>query len=152
VWNLTAIEDGTLFSFFGIEDLVNVTSPALYLGGQPIGLIPIVDKSDARRAGIPTNLFSLTATYAFDNGLAFSGSMVAVDSVYSGQSQVVQLPSYTKFDLGVSYETGPWLFRAVVKNATNEKYFRANFTELFGSTIVLPELPRSLQATISYKF
>jgi iron complex outermembrane receptor protein len=40
----------------------------------------------------------------------------------------------------------------VVKNATNEKYFRANFTELFGSTIVLPERPRSFQATVSYKF
>jgi len=39
-----------------------------------------------------------------------------------------------------------------VKNATNEKYFRANFTELFGSTIALPEKPRSFQATVSYKF
>lgn len=152
VWNLTALENGTLFSFFGIEDLVNVTDPTLYLGGQPIGLVLIDEKSDARRAGIPTNLYSLTATYAFDNGLALSGSMVAVDSVYSGQSQAVKLPSYTKFDLGASYETGPWLFRLVVKNATNEKYFRANFTELFGSTIVLPELPRSFQGTISYKF
>lgn len=152
VWNLTALENGTLFSFFGIEDLVNVTDPTLYLGGQPIGLVLIDEKSDARRAGIPTNLYSLTATYAFDNGIALSGSMVAVDSVYSGQSQAVKLPSYTKFDLGASYETGPWLFRLVVKNATNEKYFRANFTELFGSTIVLPELPRSFQGTISYKF
>lgn len=152
VYNLTAIEDGTLFSFFGIEDLVNVANPALYLGGQPIGLIPINSKSDARRAGIPTNLYSLTGTYAFDNGLAFSGSMVAVDSVYSGQSKAVKLPAYVKFDAGVTYETGPWLFRGVVKNLTDKKYFRANFTELFGSTIVLPELPRSFQATVSYKF
>lgn len=152
VWNLTALESGTLFSFFGIEDLVNVSNPALYLGGQPIGLVLIDEKSDARRAGIPTNLYSLTATYAFDNGIALSGSMVSVDSVYSGQSQAVKLPAYTKFDLGASYETGSWLFRLVVKNATNEKYFRANFTELFGSTIVLPELPRSFQGTISYKF
>lgn len=152
VYNLTALQDGTLFSFFGIEDLVNVSNPALYLGGQPIGLVPITSKSDARRAGIPTNLYSLTATYAFDNGLALSGSMVSVDSVYSGQSQAVKLPAYTKFDAGLTYETGPWLFRAVVKNVTDKKYFRANFTELFGSTIVLPELPRSFQGTVSYKF
>lgn len=152
VYNLTALESGTLFSFFGIEDLANVSNPALYLGGQPIGLVPIGSKSDARRAGIPTNLYSLTGTYAFDSGLALSASMVKVDSVYSGQSQAVKLPAYTKFDLSASYETGPWLFRMVVKNATNEKYFRANFTELFGSTIVLPELPRSFQGTISYKF
>lgn len=152
VWNLTALEAGETFSFFGIEDLVNVTNPALYLGGQPIGNIPILTKGDARRAGIPTNLYSLTATYAFDFGLALAGSMVSVDSVYSGASQVVQLPSYTKFDASVSYETGPWVLRAVVKNVTDKKYFRANFTELFGSTIVLPELPRSFQATIAYKF
>ncbi|MCT2398965.1 TonB-dependent siderophore receptor [Novosphingobium mangrovi (ex Huang et al. 2023)] len=152
VYNLTAIENGTLFSFFGIEDLVNVSDPTLYLGGQPIGLVPINSKSDARRAGIPTNLYSLTATYGFDNGLALSASMVSVDSVYSGQSKAVKLPAYTLFDLGASYETGPWLFRLVVKNATNEKYFRANFTELFGSTIALPEKPRSFQGTVTYKF
>lgn len=152
VWNLTAIEDGTLFSFFGIEDLVNVADPSLYLGGQPIGLIPITSKSDARRAGIPTNLYSLTATYAFDNGLAFSASGVKVDSVYSGQSQAVKLPAYTKIDASISYETGPWLARVVVKNLTDKKYFRANFTELFGSTIVLPETPRSFQASLTYKF
>ncbi|WP_067734811.1 TonB-dependent siderophore receptor [Novosphingobium naphthalenivorans] len=152
VYNLTALEGGTLFSFFGAEDLVNVTDPSLYFGGQPIGLVAIPDKNASRRAGIPTNLYSATATYAFDNGLALSGSVVKVPSVYSGQSQVVKLPAYTLVDLSASYETGPWLFRLVVKNATNEKYFRANFTEIFGSTIVLPEKPRSFQGTISYKF
>jgi len=40
----------------------------------------------------------------------------------------------------------------VVKNVTNATYYRANFTELFGSTIVLPERPRSFQASIVYKF
>lgn len=152
VYNLTALTNGTLFSFFGIEDLVNVSDPSLYLGGQPIGLVPITSKSDSRRAGIPTNLYSLTATYAFDNGLALSASGVKVDSVYSGQSQAVKLPAYTKIDAAISYETGPWLARLVVKNVTDKKYFRANFTELFGSTIVLPELPRSFQAALTYKF
>jgi iron complex outermembrane receptor protein len=152
VYNLTALEDGSLFSFFGIEDLVNVSNPASYLGGQPIGLVLIPDKNASRRAGIPTNLYSLTATYAFDNGLALSASGVKVDSVYSGQSQAVRLPGYTKADVSVSYETGPWLARVVVKNVTDKKYFRANFTELFGGTIVLPELPRSVQASLTYKF
>jgi len=152
VYNLTALEEGTIFSFFGIEDLINVADPTLFLGGQPIGLLPVLTKSDARRAGIPTNLYSLTATYKFDIGLAFNASASFVDSVYSGQSQAVKLPGYTLVDVGATYETGPWLFRLVVKNATDEKYFRANFTELFGSTIVLPEKPRSFQATIKYKF
>jgi iron complex outermembrane receptor protein len=64
----------------------------------------------------------------------------------------VKLPAYTLVDLSISYETGPWLFRGVVKNATDEKYFRANFTELFGSTIALPERPRSFQGTVAYRF
>ncbi|MBB3981344.1 iron complex outermembrane receptor protein [Sphingobium fontiphilum] len=152
VYNLTALNDGVLFSFFGIEDLTNVSDPTLYLGGQPIGLVPIASKSDSKRAGIPEDMFSATATYAFDFGLALSASAVHVASVYSGQSQAVKLPSYTTVDLGASFETGPFLFRVVVKNATNEKYFRANFTELFGSTIVLPEKPRSFQASAVYKF
>ena len=151
VENLTAIGDGVLFSFFGIEDLKGI-NPALYLGGQPIGLVPIPNKAASRRAGIPEDLYSLNATYAFDNGIAVGATVTHVPSVFSGQSQVVRLPSYTLVDLSASWTSGPWLFRAVMKNATDAKYFRANFTELFGSTIVLPERPRNFQATVSYKF
>jgi len=151
VENLTAIGDGTLFSFFGAEDLKGI-NPALFWGGQPIGLVPIPNRNASRRAGIPEDLYSATATYSFDNGLALSGSITRVPEVFSGQSQVVKLPAYTLVDLSASFKTGPWLFRAVVKNATNASYFRANFTELFGATIALPERPRNWQATVVYKF
>lgn len=152
VYNLTALNDGMLFSFFGIEDLTNVTDPSLHLGGQLMGLLPISTKDQARRAGIPEDLYSATATYSFDNGLAFAGSVTHVPSVYSGQSQAVRLPAYTLVDASITYATGNWLFRGVVKNLTDAKYFRANFTELFGSTIALPERPRSWQASVVYKF
>jgi iron complex outermembrane receptor protein len=152
VTNLTFLDAGSTFSFFGVQDLVNVKDPSLIFGGQIGGLVPIPNKEAARRAGIPKNLYSLTGTYSFDNGIALSGSVVKVDSVYSGQSQVVKLPAYTLVDLGASYAKDNWLFRLVVKNATNATYFRANFTELFGSTIVLPEKPRSFQASVTYKF
>lgn len=152
VYNLTALGNGVLFSFFGIEDLKNVSDPSLYLGGQPIGLVLITDKEQSRRAGIPEDLYSATATYSFDNGIAVAASVTHVPSVFSGQSQAVKLPAYTLVDGSLSYTTGPWLLRAVVKNATNAKYFRANFTELFGSSIALPERPRSWQASVVYKF
>lgn len=152
VVNETYLQEGTAFSFFGIEDLVNVSDPTLYLGGQPIGLVLIGDENAAKRAGIPENLYSLTATYEFDNGFSLSGSVVDVEEVYSGQSQAVTLPAYTLVDLSASYEVDDWLFRVAVKNATDEEYFRANFTELFGSTIVLPEKPRSVEASIIFKF
>jgi iron complex outermembrane receptor protein len=35
---------------------------------------------------------------------------------------------------------------------TDERYFRSNFPNLFGSQVVLPELPRNFQARVSYKF
>ena len=152
VVNLTALEEGSLFSFFGAEDLVNVSDPALTFGGQPFGLLLIDGEEEARRQGIPENIYAFTATYQFDNGLALFGTVTDVEEVFSGQSRAVELPGYTLVDLGASYETENWLFRVNVKNLTNEEYFRANFTELFGSTIVLPELPRHIQATVSYKF
>ena len=152
VTNLTFLDAGSTFSFFGVQDLINVKDPSLIFGGQIGGLVPIPNKAAAARAGIPKNLYSLTGTYSFDNGLALAGSVVKVDSVYSGQSRVVKLPAYTLVDLSASYAKDNWLFRLVVKNATNATYFRANFTELFGSTIVLPEKPRSFQASVAYKF
>ena len=152
VYNLTGLNDGSLFSFFGVGDLTNVKDPSLYFGGQLFGLVPVANKNQSRRAGIPKDLFSATATYSFDNGLAFAGSVSHVPSVFSGQSQAIRLPAYTLVDGSVSYTKGPWLFRAVVKNLTNAKYFRANFTELFGGTIALPERPRSWQASVVYKF
>ncbi|MEO0607159.1 MAG: TonB-dependent receptor, partial [Pseudomonadota bacterium] len=152
VVNLTILEEGSQFSFLGAEDLSSV-NPILHYGGQPGGLVSSGGtRDDAKRAGIPENLYSLTATYEFDNGLALSGSVTDVEEVFSGQSQAVTLPAYTLVDLGASYEFENWLLRLNIKNATDEEYFRANFTELFGSTIVLPEQPRSVQASIIYKF
>ncbi len=152
VYNLSYLDAGTAFSFFGIQDLKNVTNPGLFLGGQPLGLVPIFTREASRRAGIPENVISGTATYAFDGGFALAASASHVQSVWSGQSQVVRLPAYTLVDLSASYKKDNWLFRAVVKNATDATYFRANFTELFGSTVVLPEKPRSFQATVAYSF
>lgn len=151
VTNATYKADGSAFSFFGAEDMTGVMDHSLHYGGQPIGL-NFLSPDMATRAGIPEELLTLTGTYSFDSGLSLSGSIVDVPSVYSGQSQVVELPGYTLVDLSASYEFGDWLLRASVKNATDEEYFRANFTELFGSTIVLPEKPRSFQASVIYKF
>ncbi|MEM5517696.1 TonB-dependent receptor plug domain-containing protein [Henriciella sp. AS95] len=150
--NETFLTDGTAFSFFGIDDMPNVTDPSLIYGGQPIGLVLIPDEDAAKRQGIPENMYSITGTYDFGNGFSVSGSAVNVEEVFSGQSRAVKLPGYTLVDLSASYEIDDWLFRVSVKNATDEEYFRANFTELFGSTIVLPEKPRSVQASVIYKF
>ena len=140
------------FNYFGIGDLVNAATPSLYLGGSQIGNVYPTTNSQARRPGIPHDVVSATATYAFDNGIAVNGDVSHVDSTFSGYNQKVKLPAYWLLNLGASYTKGPWLFRVVVKNVNNARYFRAGGQDLFGADIVLPQVPRNFQATVEFKF
>jgi len=149
--NLNTLEEGGRFSFYGAEDIPQI-DPALVYGSQVIGVPEATTKADAARAGVPENIFTFTGTYMFDSGFAINASIVSVDDVFSGYSQVVKLPSYTLLNIGVRYETENWAFSLTGKNLTDEKYFRANFPNLFGSQIVLPELPVHYQATASFRF
>jgi iron complex outermembrane recepter protein len=81
-----------------------------------------------------------------------NASVVDVDSTYSGYSQAVKLPSYTLLNASINYEWNDWRFSLTGKNLTDERYFRANFPNLFGSQIVLQELPRHYQAKVAYRF
>ncbi|MEO1036581.1 MAG: TonB-dependent receptor [Pseudomonadota bacterium] len=151
VINLATIQNGGNFSFYGAEDIPQI-DPTLLYGGLVIGEPAATSEDDARRAGVPEDIFSFTGTYAFDNGLSFSASVIDVDSVFSGYSQAVRLPSYTLVNAGIRWEGEQWAFGVVGKNLTDERYFRANFPNLFGSQIVLPELPQNWQASVSYRF
>ncbi|WP_421134327.1 TonB-dependent siderophore receptor [Alteromonas sp. A079] len=155
VINLTAKENGNQFGFLGAEDLVNLTDPSLVFGGNVIGLNLIGEgfaNTDGRKAGIPENIYTLTATYDFQNGYAANVSVVDVDEVASGFSASVILPSYTLVNAGISYQTEDWSVNVTVKNLTDERYFRSNFPDLFGSQIILPELPRHWNAKFAYRF
>ncbi len=150
VTNLNTKSSGNRFSFIGADDLPALPAGALY--GGTLGGFVSAGPSGSRRAGMPEDIWSATATYNFNNGIAVSGSLVNVDSVYSGFSNQVKLPDYTLINLGVVYETENWLFSFTGKNLTDEEYFRSNFPNLFGGTIVLPELPRHFQGRIQYRF
>jgi len=154
VYNLTALELGEQFGFFGIEHLPNVTDASLLYGGSVIGnnLVDSTDKESARKQGIPENIYTLNATYDFQNGYAVNASIIRADSTFSDFSQTVTLPAYTLVNAGVFYDAETWTASLSIKNLTDEDYFRANFPDLFGAQIVLPELPRHYQAKFSYKF
>jgi iron complex outermembrane receptor protein len=154
VYNLTALELGEQFGFFGIEHLPNVTDAFLLYGGSVIGnnLVDSSDKESARKQGIPENIYTLNATYDFQNGYAVNASIIRADSTFSDFSQTVTLPAYTLVNAGVFYDAESWTASLSIKNLTDEDYFRANFPDLFGAQIVLPELPRHYQAKFSYKF
>lgn len=138
------------FSFFGAEDFPLIDDPSILYGGYYSGNIR--SPLNSRRAGVPENIYTLTATYAFDKGWAIFGSVVDVEETISGFSARVKLPAYTLLNAGVSYETANWTFQLNGKNITNERYFRANFPNLFGGQIVLPELPWNWQARVTYRF
>jgi iron complex outermembrane receptor protein len=148
VTTLETVNSGGRFSFVGAQDVPNLPAGALY-GGALFGF---VTPTDGVRAGMPEEIISMTGTYDFLNGWAVSGSVVDVDAVTSGVAGSVELPSYTLFNLGVVYETENWVFNVTGKNLTDEDYFRANFPNLFGGQIVLPELPRHFQARVQYRF
>ena len=148
--NFASGADGHRFSFYGVEDLPAI-DPALLFGGQIGGPINVA-ASGGRRAGMPENIYSVYGTYLFDNGISVSASVTDVDSVPSGFSNSIILPAYTLVNMTLGYETESWKFSLTGKNLTDERYFRSNFPNLFGSTIVLPELPRHFIAKAQYTF
>jgi iron complex outermembrane receptor protein len=143
----------TQFSFMGGQDLINAgLAPYLGYGGTIGWLVPTPDR---RKAGIPENIYSLNLLFGFDQWVpGFSGTLSATkaDSTFSGYSQSVKLPGYTTVNAGVRYEKAGWAVGLQVKNLTDKLYFRSNFPDLFGSSVVLPELPRTVLVTADYKF
>ena len=149
VINLNTLEAGSRFSFIGSDDIPGVAPESIY-GGALGGSVIRPGPRGARRAGVPRNIASLTASYDFGSGVAVSASAVDVSAVHSGFSNSVMLPAYTLLNTGLVVERGNWTFTVAAKNLTDERYFRANFPNLFGGVIVLPELPRHYQARIHF--
>jgi len=152
VYNLTAAQNGNQFSFAGAGDLKGV-NPALAYGGVIPSIVAVQD--GARKAGIPDKVYSLYAIFSFENalnGVTASIGATHVNDVASGFSQTVTLPAYTLVNLGVHYGSKSWELGLQVKNLTDARYFRSNFPDLFGSSIVLPELPRNYLFSAAYKF
>ena len=150
VTNLSTKENGRRFSFIGCDDMQNIACDLIY-GGTLGGNVSNI-ASGSRRAGMPEDIFTMTGTYDFGNGWTVNGSIIDVDEVASSYSNAVTLPEYTLINLGVAFQTEDWLFSVSGKNLTDEEYFRSNFPNLFGGTIVLPELPRHFNARFQYKF
>lgn len=150
VTNLSTKENGRRFSFIGCDDMQNIACDLIY-GGTLGGNVSNI-ASGSRRAGMPEDIFTMTGTYDFGNGWTVNGSIIDVDEVASSYSNAVTLPDYTLINLGVAFQTENWLFSVNGKNLTDEEYFRSNFPNLFGGTIVLPELPRHFNARFQYKF
>ena len=158
VYNLSALQNGFQFGFAGASDLPAGVDPSQIFGGVINGLtfVGTGNNSGARKAGIPEDIGSINFIYSFSEGflkgLTSTLGVTHVSSTYSGFSQAVELPEYTLLNLGLNYETKHWKLGLQGKNLTNEKYFRSNFPDLFGSSVVLPERPINWLATVAYRF
>jgi iron complex outermembrane receptor protein len=153
VYNLSAAFTGEQFTFLGAGDLQGV-NPALMYGGAVGGDIP-VNPNGSLKAGLPKILYSVNVYLSADPWVqGLSGSVTTTHSsfAYSGFSEAVKLPAYTLVNAGLRYERGSWSVNAQVKNLTDARYFRSNFPDLFGSSVVLPELPRNYLVSGAYKF
>jgi iron complex outermembrane recepter protein len=152
IFNLGPSADAQ-FSFMGAEDLIGAgIDPADVYGGT---LGWSIATPDHRKAGIPENIYSLNLLFGFSEwvkGLSSTVSMTHVDAVYSGYSKAVKLPSYTLLNAGIRLARGSWAVGVQSKNLTDERYFRSNFPDLFGSSVVLPEIGRTFLVTADYKF
>ena len=151
VVNLNTLQAGGRFSVIGADDIPGI-APHVFYGGALGGQVLRSGRAGARRAGVPENILSLTGTYDFGNGLAVSASAVDVDAAPSGFAGSVTLPAYTLIHAGFVYATKRWTLSATAKNITDERYFRANFPNLFGGVIVLPELPRHYAARLVFRW
>ena len=149
--NLNTLANGGRYSYIGADDIPGIAPEAFY-GGALGGIVTVEGEAAARRAGMPRNVLAVTGTYNFGNGVAISASAVDVDAVASGLSAAVTLPAYTLLNLGVVVDRGPWTFNLTARNITDERYFRANFPNLYGGAIALPELPRHYRAYLEYRW
>ena len=150
VVNLNTLANGGRFSFLGAGDLPH-TDPATFYGGTVGGFVTLASNPYATRAGVPEHLAAVTVLYEREAWRLFA-SVADVASVYSGFSRKVKLPAYTLVNAGMQFGGRRWSVTVAGKNLTDERYFRANFPNLFGGVVVLPELPRHFQATLTWSF
>lgn len=162
VYNTTATANNAQFSFVGAGDLQGV-DPALMYGGSVGAVFLAPTAESARKGGIPENMYSVYAIVSlqdlttdvgngFLQGLTGSLGVTHVDSTWSGFSKTIKLPAYTLLNAGLHYEDARWKLSLEGKNLTDERYFRSNFPDLFGESVVLPELPRNFLFSAAFKF
>lgn len=153
--NLTGGIDGSQFAFLGGQELLNLgINPALVYGSV-VGQLAPYTGATPRKAGIPQQVASLNFLASADPwlpGLSGTVAIQHVSSVPSGFAGDVTLPKYTLLTLGARYERGKWALNLACKNCSDARYFRSNFPDLFGSSVVLPELPRNYTISAQYRF
>lgn len=141
--------DNATFNFLNSAD-TNFPGELIY--GGTVGGSVLASEDYEERSGVPDKNLSFVTTYFNDAGWGVNFAAKFIPEVAANRTKTITLPEAYLFDLGGFYENDNWRVSFIVKNLTDEQWFRSNFPELFGGVVVLPQLPRTYEATVTYKF
>jgi iron complex outermembrane receptor protein len=105
-----------------------------------------------RTQNVPRHALSAWTKYEIQDG-ALKGLGLGVGGrYYSSQAadlpNTFELPAYGLIDAAVYYTRGPWRFQVNVDNVLDKRYFPAAFSREY----VLPGEPRSVSASLTWRF
>lgn len=94
----------------------------------------------------------LTRSLAGENGEQWSiaGGFVHQGKRYANFDNSVQLPGYTRFDLGVTLRSGEWTSTLALENAANQRYFSSGVENR--PAVIYPGSPRTLSLRVNRNF
>ena len=99
---------------------------------------------------IPSQVYSVGATYTNPSGWGAYAGETYVSKMYSGYLKQIVLPSYFVTNIALFYNYNNWSFRVNVKNIFDEKYYTPQ--ALFEETFISPSQGPTADLTIGYKF
>ena len=140
----------------GVElDMSGQVTPAWsVMGGYAYQDSVFPEKSGSIKAGtvsaqVPTNTFSLWNRYDVTPALGAGLGVVYRDSIFTGTSNAVTLPSFTRVDAAVFYTVNKnYRLQANLENLFDKEYFSSAHSD----SNIMPGSPRALRVTLNATF
>jgi iron complex outermembrane recepter protein len=147
--------DARTLGFDDVRDAAgNVIYPAeafLY-GGRTRLVLPAGVPAFAIKQGNPRTQVGLSTQYQLPNGLGMTLSGNYFSSVCSGRLCVVELPSARVIDAGLFWDSRDWHFKLDLRNALDERYYRARTGDALGDALAQAMPARHWQLTLRRTF
>jgi catecholate siderophore receptor len=132
----------------------SITSRWLVSAGYTLQKAEITKTTTAAPAGrevplVPRHSFSLWNRYNFSGGIGVGLGVIARSKSYASISNAVKLPGYARFDAALFYT----LPRGIQAQVNVENLFAAHyFPTSNGDNNIAPGAPRTIKATVGYRF
>ena len=96
--------------------------------------------------------FWLNHTMHLDDNakLSLSGGLVYQGNRYANFANTTVIPSYTRLDLGASYQTQDWIINLGLENALDKNYYSSGVENR--PAVIYPGAPRTLAVKVGYNF